>query len=176
MLKSSRIRLHWIRMLKAHYHEPNRLQTEKIMNQTISSHSETSTKIKSWENPEFPSHERKHFFDHSWVPDNYPLNANAFISLCMPISSLVPAHACRYLNPLATTGEERTKVAGLLQPYELPIPVTDREAIADLATFLGINLKLLAWEFVWGLWRKSAAGAGERLPSGICWVISKFQS
>ena len=62
----------------------------------------------------------------------------------MPISSLVPAHACRYLNPLATTGEERTKVAGLLQPYELPIPVTDREAIADLATFLGINLKLLA--------------------------------
>ena len=29
MLKSSRIRLHWIRMLKAHYHEPNRLQTEK---------------------------------------------------------------------------------------------------------------------------------------------------
>ena len=61
MLKSSRIRLHWIRMMKAHYHEPNRLQTEKIMNQTISSHSETSTKIRSWENPEFPSHERKHF-------------------------------------------------------------------------------------------------------------------
>ena len=51
-------------MLKAHYHEPNRLQTEKIMNQTISSHSETSTKIKSWENPEFPSHEQRHFFDH----------------------------------------------------------------------------------------------------------------
>ena len=32
------------------------------MNQTISSHSETSTKIGSWENPEFPSHERKQFF------------------------------------------------------------------------------------------------------------------
>ena len=30
----------------------------------MSSHSETSTKIKSCENPEFPSHERKHFFDH----------------------------------------------------------------------------------------------------------------
>ena len=53
MLKSSRIRLHWIRMLKAHYHEPNRLQTEKIMNQTISSHSETSTKTRSWENQKF---------------------------------------------------------------------------------------------------------------------------
>ena len=30
MFKSSRIRLHWIWMLKAHYQEPNSLQTEKI--------------------------------------------------------------------------------------------------------------------------------------------------
>ena len=30
MLKSSRIRLLWFRMLEAHYHEPNRLQTEKL--------------------------------------------------------------------------------------------------------------------------------------------------
>ena len=35
-------------MLKAHYHEPNRLQTEKIMNQTISSHSETSKRIQNF--------------------------------------------------------------------------------------------------------------------------------
>ena len=57
-------------MLKAHYHEPNCLQTEKIMNQRISSHSETSTKIKLWENPEFPSHERNFFFTISLWPYN----------------------------------------------------------------------------------------------------------
>ena len=63
-------------MLKAHYHEPNCLQTEKIMNQTISSHSKTSTKIRSWENPEFPSHKQKHFWPFFWHFFDQPSTLN----------------------------------------------------------------------------------------------------
>ena len=56
-----------IRMLKAHYHEPNSLQTEKIKNQTTSSHSKISMTIRSWENPKFRTHDAawvETFFDH----------------------------------------------------------------------------------------------------------------
>jgi hypothetical protein len=57
----------------------------------------------------------------SGVPDNYPLNSNAFIELC----------------------RDRATVDRLLQAYELPIPDTDREAFVDLAAFLGINQRLV---------------------------------
>ncbi len=64
LLKSQRINLHRIRILKAHLHEQNCLQTDLIMNQTITFNSETSMRIRSRNKSEFRSHERNHLFDH----------------------------------------------------------------------------------------------------------------
>ena len=53
LLKSQRINLHQIRILKAHLHEQNCLQTDVTMNRTIPSNSETSMRIRSRKNWNF---------------------------------------------------------------------------------------------------------------------------
>ena len=63
-------------------------------------------------------------------------------STCVSFLPLCPLRPFGTLfSPSATAGRDRALVERLLHAYELPIPAPDREAIGDLATFLGINLK-----------------------------------
>jgi hypothetical protein len=69
-LKSQRINLRQIRILKAHLHKQNCLQTDLTMNRTKPFNSETSMRIKSRKKSEFRSHERNNLFDHSCNSDS----------------------------------------------------------------------------------------------------------
>ncbi len=82
LLKSQRINLHRIRILKAHFARAKLftkliIQTDLTMNRTIPFNPETSMRIRSRKKSEFRSHERNHTFDHLPVVivDDYWLGA-----------------------------------------------------------------------------------------------------
>ena len=82
------------------------------------------------------------------IPDNYPLNVDAFINLCEPPFSCARRCPVVHLTPWAAAGSQVAEVHRLLQAYELSIPATSHESIMDLAAFLGINSKFVrgtAW-------------------------------
>ncbi len=69
LLKNQWINLDQVQILKAHLQEPNCLQTDLTMNQTIPFNSETSMRIRSRKKSEFRLHDRNHLFDHFFCPN-----------------------------------------------------------------------------------------------------------